>query len=104
LFSYTEYWRHAYYRVQKFTKIVWDEPKRLTNLAKHGLDFADLDTNFFFEAALGPGDDGRFVAVGEWAGITITSGLSTFGRRGHLCNFHATRQPKGARPMMSKKF
>ena len=53
-------------------KIVWDEPKRLTNLAKHGLDFADLDPDFFSEAALGSTDGGRFVAVGEWAGITIT--------------------------------
>jgi uncharacterized DUF497 family protein len=23
--------------------IAWDEPKRLANLEKHGLDFADLD-------------------------------------------------------------
>ena len=35
-------------------KIVWDEPKRLTNLAKHGLDFADLGADFFSEAALAP--------------------------------------------------
>ena len=35
-------------------KIVWDEPKRLTNLAKHGLNFADLDAKLFSEAALGP--------------------------------------------------
>jgi len=27
-------------------KIVWDEPKRLANLDKHGLDFADLDLGF----------------------------------------------------------
>jgi uncharacterized DUF497 family protein len=40
-------------------KIVWDEPKRLINLAKHGLDFADLDTNFFSEAAL------RQIAFGD---------------------------------------
>jgi uncharacterized DUF497 family protein len=53
-------------------KIVWDEPKRLTNLAKHGLDFTDLDADFFAEAMLGPTDRGRFVAVGEWAGIAIT--------------------------------
>jgi uncharacterized DUF497 family protein len=53
-------------------KIVWDEPKRLTNLAKHGLDFANLDADFFAEAAFGSADQGRFVAVGEWAGITIT--------------------------------
>ena len=28
-------------------KIVWDEPKRLANLEKHGLDFADLTEVFF---------------------------------------------------------
>jgi hypothetical protein len=27
---------------------------------------------FFSEAAFGTADKGRFVAVGEWAGITIT--------------------------------
>ena len=53
-------------------RIVWDEPKRLMNLAKHGLDFADLDTGFFSEAALASADNGRFIAVGEWAEITIT--------------------------------
>jgi hypothetical protein len=66
-------------------------------LAKHGLDFADLDTDFFSRAALGPADKGRFVAVGEWAGIAIKSGLQTLGRRGCLCDFYATRDPKGRR-------
>jgi uncharacterized protein len=33
-------------------KIVWDEPKRLANLDKHGLDFADLNEPFF-DTALG---------------------------------------------------
>ena len=42
-------------------RIVWDEAKRLTNLAKHGLDFADLDTSFFSEARFGPADKGRFI-------------------------------------------
>jgi hypothetical protein len=46
-FRTRKYCRRPHYRVQKFMKIVWDEPKRLTNLAKHGLDFADLDTDFF---------------------------------------------------------
>ena len=32
--------------------IVWDEPKRLANLDKHGLDFADLEEGFDFDAAL----------------------------------------------------
>lgn len=32
-------------------KIVWDEPKRLANLDKHGLDFADV-ARFRWETAL----------------------------------------------------
>jgi len=73
LVSVHENYRHLLdFRVHKFVRIVWDEAKRLTNLAKHGLDFADLDTGFFSEAALGPTDKGRFVAIGEWAEITIT--------------------------------
>lgn len=32
--------------------IVWDEPKRLANLAKHDLDFADFETGFDFATAL----------------------------------------------------
>ena len=39
--------RLLYFRVQQFMRIVWDEAKRLTNLAKHGLDFADLDAELF---------------------------------------------------------
>ena len=33
-------------------KIVWDEPKRLANLEKHGLDFADLNETFFDNAVV----------------------------------------------------
>lgn len=32
--------------------IVWDEAKRLLNLAKHGIDFADLAAEFDFERAI----------------------------------------------------
>jgi hypothetical protein len=31
-------------------KILWDQPKRLANLDKHGLDFADLNETFFDNA------------------------------------------------------
>lgn len=51
--------------------ITWDANKRLSNIAKHGLDFADLDIGFFEEAVLLPGHNGRFVAVGEFQGETI---------------------------------
>jgi len=51
--------------------IVWDEIKRETNLAKHGLDFADLDAEFFAEAIVVPSYDNRFVAISEWHGEWI---------------------------------
>ncbi len=39
--------------VQKFEmKIVWDEPKRLANLDKHGLDFREFEDGFSWEACL----------------------------------------------------
>lgn len=50
-------------------KIVWDEPKRLANLAKHRLDFASLDLDFFAQAAIGPGKHGRLIAIGELNGV-----------------------------------
>lgn len=49
-------------------KIVYDPPKRLSNLDKHGLDFADLeDGAFFMTAKVAPSRDGRFKAIG-WLG------------------------------------
>jgi uncharacterized DUF497 family protein len=33
-------------------RIVWDEPKRETNLAKHGLDFAAFADGFDFDGAV----------------------------------------------------
>lgn len=50
-------------------KIVWDEPKRLANLAKHGLDFAALDLDFFARFIIGPGKHGRLIAIGELDGV-----------------------------------
>lgn len=31
-------------------QIVWDEPKRLSNLEKHGLDFAEFEAEFSWDA------------------------------------------------------
>lgn len=47
--------------------IVWDEPKRLSNLEKHGVDFVDIDEGFFLTANLGEAKLGRFFAAG-WLG------------------------------------
>ena len=52
-------------------KIVWDEPKRQANIAKHGLDFADLDLDFFVTAGVIPAKDGRYKAVGQLNGGVV---------------------------------
>jgi uncharacterized DUF497 family protein len=41
------------------------------NLAKHGLDFADLDADFFDDCSVVPTYGDRFVAIGEFRGILI---------------------------------
>jgi uncharacterized DUF497 family protein len=46
-------------------KILWDEPKRLANLAKHGLDFADLDETFFESALVVPSHSNRWRGIGK---------------------------------------
>lgn len=51
-------------------QIVWDEPKRLSNLDKHEMDFADLDLEFFEAAVIVPSRDGRLVAIGHLNGAT----------------------------------
>jgi uncharacterized DUF497 family protein len=52
-------------------KIVWDEHKRLTNLDKHGMDFADLTIEFFEAATIYPGKGTRSVALGRLTGGAI---------------------------------
>ena len=46
-------------------KIVWDEPKRIANIDKHGLDFAALEPEFFYAATVRPAKVGRLQAVGS---------------------------------------
>lgn len=51
--------------------IVWDEQKREANLAKHGIDFADIDEAFFAEALIGEAKNGRYFAIGELNGVIV---------------------------------
>ena len=44
--------------------IVWDERKRVANLATHGIDFADIGGDFFASAVVRPARGGRFAAFG----------------------------------------
>ena len=46
-------------------KIVWDEPKRLANLDRHGLDFADLNEAFFDSALVLPSHHKRWPGIGK---------------------------------------
>jgi uncharacterized DUF497 family protein len=46
-------------------KILWDEPKRLANLDKHGLDFADLDETFFESSLVLSAKKHRLMAIGR---------------------------------------
>ena len=46
-------------------KILWDEPKRLANLDKHGLDFADLNEAFFDSALVLPSHNKRWRGIGK---------------------------------------
>lgn len=52
--------------------ITYDEPKRLSNIAKHdGLDFASLTVKFFDAAAIFPAKEDRLLAIGEFEGTVI---------------------------------
>jgi uncharacterized DUF497 family protein len=57
-------------------KIVWDEPKRRLNLAKRGLDFADLGSFEWDRAIVTVGHAGqrggqRLKAIGEFDGRIV---------------------------------
>lgn len=53
-------------------RIVWDESKRVANFAKHGIDFADVATEFDFRAAIvTTARDGRFKAIAGFRGRII---------------------------------
>jgi len=62
--------------------IVWDEPKRLVNLAKHGLDFADLNDSFFLTSLVVPAKQDRHMAIGRLANGTIAVVFAVLGTEG----------------------
>ena len=70
-------------RYNIFVKIVWDEPKRLANIAKHdGLDFADLDEAFFETSMVLPGKDNRLIAIGRLASGVVVVVFVALGTEG----------------------
>ena len=51
--------------------VVWDEIKRTANLAKHRMDFADLDPEFFDRAVIRLSSKGCSLAIGIFKGAVI---------------------------------
>ncbi|HRD46630.1 MAG TPA: BrnT family toxin [Caulobacter sp.] len=62
--------------------IVGEELKRLSNLAKHGLDFADLDEDFFLSSLVVPAKDDRHMAIGRLANGVIAVVFVVLGTEG----------------------
>lgn len=51
--------------------LTWDERKRLSNIEKHGFDFADLTEAFFRDAVTAPTKEARTIAIGRLEGDVI---------------------------------
>ena len=65
--------RDSFTRIRRFE---WDETKRLSNIAKHGIDFADAKEVFADPAAYtftspSSDDEQRYVTVGAMKGILV---------------------------------
>jgi hypothetical protein len=61
-------------------QILWDEPKRQQNLAKHGLDFADFDPQMLLTASVTSTHSGRLKVIGILGGEPVTVVLKPTGR------------------------
>jgi uncharacterized protein len=62
--------------------IVWDQPKRIANIAKHGLDFAALTEDFFADALVMAAKSGRYLAIGKDVNGVISVVFVTLGHEG----------------------
>ncbi|RUX33236.1 hypothetical protein EOA23_07610 [Mesorhizobium sp. M2A.F.Ca.ET.042.01.1.1] len=60
-------------------KIVWDEIKRQANISKHGMDFLDIEMDFFYAATILPARGKRFMAIGNIGEAAITVVFSRLG-------------------------
>jgi uncharacterized DUF497 family protein len=63
-------------------KITWDEPKRTSNFAKHGVEFAAIGEEFFASAIVVPAKLGRSQAIGKLGGIVISVIFAPIGAEG----------------------
>jgi len=63
-------------------KLVWDEPKRLANIDKHGFDFADLTLDFFSTSLIVPAKKNRAMAIGRFEDRIIAVVFAALGAQG----------------------
>jgi uncharacterized protein len=63
-------------------QIGFDEIKRQSNLAKHGLDFAGLDVDYFANSIVVPAKLGRFMAIGVLSNDVIATVFVKLGTQG----------------------
>ena len=63
-------------------RIVWDQPKRPANIAKHRLDFASLTEEFFADALVISAKSGRYLAIGKDVNGVISVVFVTLGLEG----------------------
>lgn len=62
----------VYTEIMESRIIIWDEPKRQANIAKHHMDFADLTPGFFAAAVEYDAHSGRLAAIGPLQNGVIT--------------------------------
>ncbi|MDX3929132.1 MAG: BrnT family toxin [Shinella sp.] len=63
-------------------KIVYDESKRRSNIAKHGYDFADLTLEFFAGSSVAAAKKNRMKAIGPFRGQTLSVVFFRLGSEG----------------------
>jgi hypothetical protein len=52
-------------------RVIFDEAKRQSNIAKHGMDFAALSFDFFLSCYVESAKDGRSLAIGNIDGTMV---------------------------------
>jgi uncharacterized DUF497 family protein len=84
----------------------WDEAKRLSNLAKHGLDFLDIDEIDWPTVAFVPSskaNEGRFVVLGEFRGRVHVVIVTLRGGRTRVISFRRAKEKEVRRYDDEKK-
>lgn len=85
-------------------RIVWDEPKRLTNLEKHRLDFANLSADWLANLEAKPSRGNRLSVTGELDGKLVNGGLRPTWNGSSLHYFDASGRPEKDSKLTTRKW